>query len=89
MSRAPASVKLTTELSEANHITAVSTVRRVGPTIKVVHLATRLTLAGVGNVVASLVRGLPSPHIVQLFGVLRKLTLWVKPCVPRGTRLWN
>jgi glycosyltransferase involved in cell wall biosynthesis len=55
-------VELTTEVSEANHITAVSTLRRVGPTIKVVHLATRLTLAGVGNVVASLVRGLPSPE---------------------------
>ncbi len=62
MSRAPASAELTSEVSEANHITAVSTVGRVGPTIKIVHLATRLTLAGVGNVVASLVRGLPSPQ---------------------------
>lgn len=55
-------MELSTEVSEADHIAAISTVRRVGPPIKVVHLATRLTLAGVGNVVASLVRGLPPPE---------------------------
>jgi len=33
---------------------------QAGRTINVVHLATRLTLAGVGNVVASLLRGMPA-----------------------------
>jgi sugar transferase (PEP-CTERM/EpsH1 system associated) len=60
MLRVPASVGLTTEVRKAEQITSASSERRIGRTIKVIHLATRLTLAGVGNVVASLVRGMPS-----------------------------
>ena len=62
---------------------------RIVSPIRVAHVVTRLTLAGVGNVVASLVRGMRPESYRSTVWCLEEATSWVKTCVPRGTRLWN